>query len=202
MLLQIEWLHHPAKISVTWLHEPANRQRVMELLERLYAKLRLRINESKSAVARVWDRQFLGFALWVAPGKVVKTKLAPKALKAMKERVRTITRRTVGRSLVQVCERLRGYLLGWKGYFQLAETRAVFAQLDEWIRHRLRAIQLKQWRRGRTIFRELTARGMPREKAAIVARNGRRWWRNSGMAIHIALPNSLFDQLGVPRLGT
>jgi group II intron reverse transcriptase/maturase len=177
-------------------------ERVMELLERLCAKLRLRINESKSAVARVWDRQFLGFALWVAPGKVVKPKLAPKALKAMKERVRSLTRRTVGRSLSQVCEGLRAYLLGWKNYFRLADTPKVFTRLDEWIRHRLRAIQLKQWRRGRTIFRELTSRGMTREKAAIVARNGRRWWRNSKMAIHIALPNSLFDELGVPRLGT
>jgi RNA-directed DNA polymerase len=175
-------------------------ERVMKLLERLYAKLRLRINESKSAVARVWDRQFLGFALWVAPGKVVKPKLAPKALNAMKDRVRSLTRRTVGRSLSQVCEGLRAYLLGWRNYFQLAETPGVFAHLDEWIRHRLRAIQLKQWRRGRTIFRELMARGTARDVARKVAFNARRWWRNSAMAIHIALPNSLFDELGLPRL--
>lgn len=106
----------------------------------------------------------------------------------------------LGRSLAQVCERLAVYLRGWKGYFRLAATPGVFAELDKWIRHRLRALQLKQWKRGTTIFRELTARGLSRNGAAKVAGNGRRWWANSAMAIHIALPNKLFDQLGVPRL--
>ena len=73
--------------------------------------------------------------------------------------------------------------------------------MDKWIRHRLRALQLKHWKRGRTIFRELRARGMTVDAAAQVAGNGRRWWRNSAMAIHIALPNRHFDELGLPRLG-
>ena len=92
------------------------------------------------------------------------------------------------------------YLTGWKAYFRRAETARVLAELDQWIRHRLRALQLKPWKRGRTIYRELTARGMPGEAAKRVAGNGRRWWRNSAMAIHMALPNALFDKLGVPRL--
>jgi len=175
-------------------------ERVMGLLRRLYARLRLRINESKSAVAPASQRQFLGFAFWYGPGSVVKRRLAPKALGRMKDRVRFITKRTRGRSLKQVCEDLKGYLQGWKQYFQLVETPKVLAHLDEWIRHRLRALQLKQWRRGRTIFRELLRRGMSRRAAAKVAVNGRRWWKNSAMAIHIALPNSLFDELGLPRL--
>ncbi len=177
-------------------------ERVMALLRRLYALLRLQVNESKSAVAPARQRQFLGFAFWVGPGKVVKCRVAPKALGAMKERVRRITRRTRGRSLEQVCEELKVYLTGWKQYFRLAETPSVFARLDEWLRHRLRALQLKQWKRGRTIFRELRARGLSVLTAARVAANGKRWWHNSAMAIHFALPNSLFDELGVPRLAT
>ncbi|AKU90708.1 Retron-type RNA-directed DNA polymerase [Vulgatibacter incomptus] len=175
-------------------------ERVMETLRRLYSGLRLRINETKSAVARVWDRKFLGFTFWVAKGKEVRPKVARKALDAMKDRVRQITSRSGGRSLPQIAAELRAYLVGWKGYFRLAVTPGVFRDLDEWIRHRLRAVQLRQWKRGQTIYRELRARGMSEHAAARVAANGRRWWRNSAMAIHIALPNSHFDELGVPRL--
>jgi group II intron reverse transcriptase/maturase len=175
-------------------------ERVIGLLRRLYAGLRLRINESKSAVAPASKRQFLGFAFWYGPGSVVRRRLAPKALGRMKDRVRLITRRTRGRSLRQVCEDLKGYLSGWKQYFQLVETPRILARLDEWIRHRLRALQLKQWKRGRTIFRELRRRGLSRDVAAKVAAYGHCWWKNSAMAIHIALPNSLFDELGLPRL--
>jgi len=174
--------------------------RVMRLLRQLYARLRLRINEDKSAVASAFDRQFLGFGLWVAPGKVVKHRVARKALVKMKDRVRIITRRTRGRSLAQIAQDLRSYLIGWKNYFKLATTPQVFANLDKWIRHRLRAIQLKQWKRGRTIYRELLARGQSSDVAAMVAANCRRWWHNSAKAIHIALPNRYFDELGVPRL--
>ncbi len=174
--------------------------RVMALLRRLYAKLRLRINEEKSAVDSAFKRQFLGFALWAAPGGVVKHRVSRKALGRMKARIRLITRRTRGRSMRQIAEELRSYLVGWRNYFRLAETSRVYRDLDEWIRHRLRAIQLKQWKRGRTIFRELHARGMSRDMSARVALNGRRWWKNSAMGIHIALPNRYFDELGVPRL--
>jgi RNA-directed DNA polymerase len=100
----------------------------------------------------------------------------------------------------QVCERLRSYLLGWKQYFRLADTPGSFSDLDKWIRHRLRAIHLKHWKRGTTIYRELRARGLSERGAAQVAGNGRRWWRNSGMLINAALPIRYFDQLGVPRL--
>jgi RNA-directed DNA polymerase len=110
-----------------------------------------------------------------------------------------ITRRTIGRSIEQVCERLRSYLLGWKQYFRLADTSRIFADLDEWIRHRLRAIHLKQWGHGTTIYRELRARGLSERRAARVAGNGRRWWRNSAKLINVALPISYFDGLGVPR---
>ena len=116
--------------------------------------------------------------------------------------LRRLTRRICGQSLGKVVQDLRSYLLGWKGYFRLADTPGVFRNLDEWIRHRLRAIQLKQWKRGRTVFRELAARGLSRDLAARIAANTYRWWKNAAMGLHIALPNRLFDQLGLPRLGT
>jgi len=173
----------------------------MEALRRLYAKLRLRINESKSAVARVWDRQFLGYGFWVAKGREVKRRVASKALMAMKHRVRETTARSGGRSISAVIVELRGYLLGWKAYFQLADTPGIFHGLDEWIRHRLRALQLKQWKRGTTAYRELRARGLGDNLARRIAARTRRWWKNSGSDIHIALPASHYDALGLPRLG-
>jgi RNA-directed DNA polymerase len=173
-------------------------ERVMQALRRLYARLRLRVNEAKSAVARPWDRKFLGYSFWVAKGREVKRRIARQALAAMKERVRQITRRNAGRSLDAVIAELRGYLVGWKEYFRLADTPRILREIDEWIRHRLRAIQLKQWKRGPTVYRELRARGMSEDAAARVAGNARRWWRNASMAIHIALPNKLYDR--VPRL--
>jgi RNA-directed DNA polymerase len=175
-------------------------ERVMAALRRLYARLRLRVNEAKSAVARPWDRKFLGYSFWVAPGRVVKRRVDAKALAAMKVRVRDLTSRSRGRSIRQAVAELRGYLTGWREYFQLAETARVMRDLDEWIRHRLRALHLKHWKRGRTVFRELRARGLPVHSAAKVAANTRRWWKNSGMTIHVALPNTYFDALGVPRL--
>ena len=176
-------------------------ERVMTLLGRLYSRLRLRVNESKSAVARVRERKFLGFSFWVAPGKKIRIRVADQALAEMRERVRRLTRRTCGRSLEQIVQTLRPYLLGWKGYFRLADTPRAFNDQDEWFRHRLRAIQLAQWKRGRTAYRELVSRGLSPATAAHVAANTRRWWKNSAMSLHIALPNRLFDQLGLPRLG-
>lgn len=176
-------------------------ERVMGALIGLYARLRLRVNRDKSAVARAWERKFLGFSFWVAPGRVIRRRVAPQTLKEMRNRVRQITCRNGGRSLKAVAEELREYLTGWKIYFQLAETPRVFRDLDEWIRHRLRAVQLKQWKRGRTTYRELRARGLSEIGAAQVASNVRRWWHNASMKIHIALPTSYFEALGVPRLG-
>jgi RNA-directed DNA polymerase len=175
-------------------------ERVMGLLRRLYTALRLRLNESKSAIDRAYNRKLLGYSFWVGPGRVVKRRVASKAIATMKEKVRILTRRTVGRSIEQVCAGLRSYLLGWKQYFRLADTPRVFAELDEWIRHRLRAIHLKQWRRGSTIYRELRARGLSDRGATQVAANSRRWWRNSAKLINVAFPISYFDRLGVPRL--
>ena len=176
-------------------------ERVMTALRRLFADLRLRVNEAKSAVAPATERQFLGFSFWVAKGGAVKRRIAPKALDRLKTRVRELTRRNGGRSLAAVAQDLGRYLLGWRAYFRFTEMPTALVELDRWIRHRLRAIQLKQWRRGTTVFRELTARGVKRGPAAKVAMHTRRWWRTSGsMDFSLALPNKIFDKLGVPRL--
>jgi group II intron reverse transcriptase/maturase len=176
-------------------------ERVMEALAGLYAKLRLRVNPEKSAVAKVWDRQFLGFSFWVAPGRVVKRRVAPKALKTMQDRVRQITRRAGGRSLRQVVAELRSYLVGWKAYFRLADTPGVFGDVDKWLHRRLRMLMLKQWKRGRTMYRELQRRGVAGAALGIAARYGRSWWHVAAhKALHIALPGTYFVSLGVPRL--
>jgi RNA-directed DNA polymerase len=175
-------------------------ERVMALLRTLYAGLRLQINEAKSAVSSAFGRKFLGYALWVGKGREVKCAVARKALDTFKARVRQLTRRTGGRSMEQVVQRLRPYLLGWKAYFSLAQTPKVWRELDEWLRHRLRAIQLKQWRRPRTIYREITALRASEEVARQVAANSRRWWRNSNRLLKTVLTIAYFDRLGVPRL--
>jgi hypothetical protein len=151
-------------------------------------------------VANARDRKFLGYSIWVAADRTVKLRVAEKPLNTMKEKVRQITSRNGGRSMSTVVGELRAYLTGWKEYFRLAETPKVFRSLDKWIRHRLRTLQLKQWKRGTTIYRELRARGLSEHAAARVAANGRRWCRNARMSIHIALPNALYDDMGVPRL--
>ena len=117
-----------------------------------------------------------------------------------KQRVRQLTRRSGGRSMADVIERLKPYLLGWKAYFGLAQTPRVWRSLDEWLRHRLRAIQLRHWKRGSTIYRELTHLGAAEPVAERVAQNARCWWRNSAGDLNRVLTIAYFDKLGVPRL--
>lgn len=175
-------------------------ERVMALLRRLYAKLHLTVNEAKSAVASVFGRKFLGFSFWVAAKGTVKCKVAVKPLAAYKQRIRQLTRRSGGRSMAEVVERLRPYVLGWKAYFRLAQTPKIWRKLDEWMRHRLRAIQLKHWKRGSTMYRELRALGAPSGVAQQVAANSRCWWRNSDRLLKTVLTIAYFDRLRVPRL--
>ena len=175
-------------------------ERVMTYLKKLYSGLKLQINEAKSAVASAFGRKFLGYALWVAKGKEVKCAVAKKPLQNFKARVRQLTRRSGGRSMEQTVEKLRPYLLGWKAYFGMAQTPRVWRELDEWLRHRLRAIQLRHWKRGKTIYRELKARGASQDVAKQVAGNCHRWWRNSAKLLNSVLTIAYFDGLGLPRL--
>lgn len=176
-------------------------ERVMEALKDLYAGLKLKVNESKSAVARVWDRKFLGYSFRIAKGGEVKTRVAPKSLKKMKDRIREITSRTGGKSMKMVISELRSYLPGWKEYFRLAETPSKYRTLDCWVRHRLRAVQLKQWKCGSTAYRKLRARGLSIRDARALASRMSHWWKASQNGLILpAFPPSYFDRLGVPRL--
>ncbi len=175
-------------------------ERVLDGLRRLYGRLHLKVNETKTAVAPATGRKFLGYELWRSAGDRIKCAVARKALDTYKQRIRQLTRRSGGRSLPEVVERLRIYMPGWKGYFQLAQTPKVFRELDKWLRHRLRALQLKHWRRGTTMYRELLALGASEQDAQRIAANSRRWWRNSRFALNRVMPIAYFDRLGVPRL--
>lgn len=183
-----------------YVHSIQAGERVMRLLRSLYAKLHLTVNETKSAVASVFGRKFLGYSLWVVKGKVVQLTVAKKALLTFRQRIRELTWRSGGRSMAEVVQRLRVYLLGWKAYFALAPAIKVRRELDEWLRHRLRAIQLKHWKRGTTMFRELRALSASMDVAKRVAGNARRWWRNSDRLLKTTLTIAHFDRLGVPRL--
>lgn len=177
-------------------------RRVMEGLRRLYANLHLQVNEAKSAIARPWDRKFLGYSFWVAKG-TVKRRIADKALEAMKERVRLITGRSRGRTLTSVITELGVFLRGWKEYFRLTESPTVLRELDGWIRRRLRMVQLKHWKTGPRVFRELCARGVPANAAASAAAHCQRWWRIARHpGLQLALPPREFDRLGLTRLAT
>jgi len=145
-------------------------------------------------------RKFLGYELWEAKGREVKFAASRKAQQDFKARIRQLTRRSGGRSLEQVVQRLRPYLLGWKAYFGLAQTPKVWRALDEWLRHRLRAIQLWHWRRPAAIYRGLKALGASDTVATWVTGNSRCWWRNSDGLIKTVLTVACFDRLGVPRL--
>ena len=175
-------------------------QRVMALLQRLYGRLHLTINASKSAVASAFGRKFLGYSLWAAPKGEVRRKVSDKSKETFKQRIRQLTRRSCGRSMAELVEPLRRYMLGWKAYYALAQTPRIWRELDEWLRHRLRAIQLKHWTRGTTIYRELRALGASNKVALKVAANNRRWWRNSRYALNSVLTIAYFDRLGIPRL--
>ncbi|RCK78029.1 MAG: Retron-type RNA-directed DNA polymerase [Candidatus Ozemobacter sibiricus] len=177
-------------------------ERVMEALRKLYGDLRLKINEERSAVALATSRKFLGYSFRYGPKGTVKLRVAGKARTAMKERVRIITRRSRGRGMEEVIADLREFLRGWKNSFRLAETPGVFRDLDEWIRHRLRARQLKLWKRGTTMFRELCKLGASESLAAKIAAHGRRWWSTSRGYLHHVLTIRTFDGWGLPRLAT
>jgi RNA-directed DNA polymerase len=176
-------------------------ERVMASVERfLAARLKLRINRTKSAVARSSERKFLGFSF--TGGTQPKRRIAPQALARLKAKVRELTRRSKGASLARIVEDLSRYLTGWRGYFGLCETPSVLQRLDAWIRRRLRAIAWKQWKRGRTRFAELRRRGVKVHLAAQTAGSIHGPWRLSNSpALAIALPTAFLSRLGLVTLG-
>jgi RNA-directed DNA polymerase len=165
----------------------------------LTRRLQLRVNEAKSAVARPWERKFLGFSF--TNHQQPKRRIAPKALERFKKRVRELTRRTKGESLERMVNTLSIYLAGWRGYLGRCETPSVLTDLDSWIRRRLRSVVWKQWKRGPRRFAELTQRKVGKALAAQTAGSDHGPWRLSkSPAWSIALPNAYFTSLGLPKL--
>ena len=165
----------------------------------LMAKLKLKVNQQKSAVARPWVRKFLGFSFTNAG--IPKRRIAPKTVDRFKERVRELTSRTRGVSIERMAEDLSRYLRGWIGYFGKCETPSVLEGLEQWLRRRLRSAIWKQWKRNPVRFTELRQRGVGSELAAQTAASAHGPWRLANSpALSIALPNAYFDSLGIPRL--
>jgi len=175
-------------------------ERVMQSVTRfLTNKLKLKVNESKSGVARPAKRKFLGFSF--TSGKQPKRRIAPKTLLRFKKRIRELTKRNRGVSLEQMVQQLRRYLIGWRGYFGFCQTPSVLRNLDSWVRRRLRCFQWKQWKRGKTRFAELRKRGVGKNLAAQTAGSSRGLWHISrSPALSFALPGAYFDSLGLPHL--
>jgi RNA-directed DNA polymerase len=175
-------------------------ERVMESLTRfITAKLKLKVNQQKSAVARPWERKFLGFSFTSAG--IPKRRIAPKAVDRFKERVRDLTSRSRGVSTERMAEELSRYLRGWLGYFGKCETPSVLVSLDRWLRRRLRSAIWKQWKRGPARFAELRKRDVNVQLAAQTASSALGPWRLANSpALSIALPNAYFASFGIPRL--
>ena len=183
-----------------YVHSQKAGERVLASLRKLYAKLHLLVNEKKTQVGPVFGRKFLGYCLRRWTKGTVKIAVAPKVLDTFKQRIRLITRRVGGKGMVQIAEQMRQYLPGWKSYFCLAQTPQTFKDLDSWTRHRLRAIQLKHWRTGTTVYSRLRALGANHELAAQIAGGAGHWWGHSEAGLNRVLTVKYFDDLGIPRL--
>jgi RNA-directed DNA polymerase len=172
--------------------------RVLEALRGCYAKLRLKVNETKTAVAEVWGRKFLGYALLRHDGRV-QCAVAEHSVQRLRERLRQMTRVTIGRSLEQVAQDLRRLIPGWRAYFALVHLPRVFSRLDGWLRTRLRVLQLRQWRHPARIYRALRSLGADDSLARRVASLRGGWWGSARTGLKVVLTIRYFDGLGVPK---
>jgi RNA-directed DNA polymerase len=174
-------------------------ERVMASVRQfLQERLRLRVNEAKSAVDRPWNRKFLGFSFYKNRG--VKIRLAPKSVERVKAKIRELTDRNRSQNLSERIQRLNAYLRGWAGYYALSEAKSTFEQLEGWTKRRLRACVWKQWKRVRTRIRELRALGLPDWVVHEFA-NGRKGpWRMAGGPMNRALDNAYWRSQGLLSL--
>lgn len=162
----------------------------------LTTRLKLKVNEEKSAVDRLWNRSFLGYT--VLPGKLARMRVAPESVKRLKGKLRQIFRMARGWSVARTTEQLTPILRGWGNYFQLAEVKVTFEQLDQWLRRRMRCKLWRQWKRSFTRARMLMKRGLSEERAWRSATNGRGpWWNSAASHMNHAYPRSYFDHHGL-----
>jgi len=174
--------------------------RVMASVSRFLAvRLKLKVNEAKSAVDRPWRRKFLGYSLtW---HKRPRLKVAPASLTRFKEKVRERLRGGRGRNLRRQMEELSPLLRGWVNYFRLAEVKGVFEALDGWLRRKLRGILWRQWKRPFSRAKNLMKRGLGEQRSWKSATNGRGPWWNAGAShMHEAFPKRFFDDMGLVSL--
>jgi RNA-directed DNA polymerase len=172
-------------------------ERVMASLERFLTKrLRLRINRDKSGVARPWKRKFLGYSVtWHHKPKL---KVASESLKRLKGKLRQKLRQGRGRNLGRVIRDLSPVIRGWVAYYRLSEVKGSFEVLDQWLRRKLRCIQWRQWKRGRTRRKKLIALGLDPERARCSAGNGRGPWWNAGAShMNQAIPTRMLSEMGL-----
>jgi RNA-directed DNA polymerase len=164
--------------------------------------LKLRINPEKSAVARPWERKFLGFS--VTSHRESRLRIAPASVQRLTQKVRDLMRTGRGRSLAHTIEDLNPLLRGWINYFQLTESKGILEELDGWVRRRLRCLLWRQWKRRFTRARKLCALGLDAERARLSAGNGQGPWWNAGAShMNHALPAKYFTHKGlVSLLGT
>ena len=175
-------------------------QRVMESLTRFITqKLKLKVNETKSAVARPQERKFLGFSFLAGPE--VKRVIAPKALDRFKHRIREITRRAKGVSIETTMEELAPYVRGWRSYFGFCETPQVLIGLSRWVRLRLRSALWRQWKTPRRRRAALLQLGVRPRLASNTAGSGLGpWYLARARALSVGLSNAYFKSLGLPTL--
>jgi len=175
-------------------------RRVMESITRFIThKLKLKVNEAKSAVARPQERKFLGFSFTYGPE--VKRVIAPKALDRFKRRIREITRRAKGVSIKTTMAELASYMRGWRSYFGFCETPEVLVSLTRWVRLRLRVALWRQWKTYRRRRAALIARGVRPRLASNTAASGRGpWYLARAKALSVGLSNAYFRSLGLPSL--
>ena len=175
-------------------------ERVMKNVSQFITrKLKLKVNEQKSAVDRPSKRKFLSFSF--IGSKVVKRRIAAKAIARFKQRVRELTRRTRGVKIETMVTQLSRYLRGWRGYFGFCQTPSVLRSLEQWLRRRLRSVVWKQWKQARVRFAALSKRGVGKDLAAQTAGSAHGPWRLSNSpALTIALPNAYFASLGLTPL--
>ena len=173
-------------------------ERVLASMKRFFDKrLKLKVNESKSAVAPVEERQFLGYRL-LGEGKLV---IANHSVERLKDKVRSITKRNRGVSLERVISELNSTLRGWINYFQLTQWPSQAQKLDGWIRRKVRCYRLKQRKKPGSIAKFLMELGVPAQGAWAVAKSGKGWWRLSmSIPVHHALNNTWFKEQGLVNL--
>ena len=174
-------------------------QRVMKSISRFITqKLKLKVNETKSAVARPQERKFLGFSF--AAGPAIKRTIAPKSLERFKQRIRGITRRAKGASMKATMEELARYMLGWRGYFGFCETPEELIALTQWVRRRLRAAFWRQWKTPRRRRAALTALGVSGRLLNTAASGRGPWHLAKSKALSVGLSNAYLKSLGLPSL--